>query len=43
MSSSYVTDTMALVLRLETRRMGQEAKTIFENAEKKQIDRTYYR
>lgn len=34
MNSSYLTDTMALVLRLEKRKMGKRAKAIYENAEK---------
>lgn len=34
MSDSYITDTMALVLRLEKRKMGSGAKAIFEDAEK---------
>ncbi len=34
MNSSYVTDTMAFVLRLEKRKMGKNAKAIYENAEK---------
>ncbi|GAB4363732.1 MAG: hypothetical protein Kow0042_01850 [Calditrichia bacterium] len=34
MNGSYVTDTMALVLRLEKRKMGNKAKAIYENAEK---------
>lgn len=34
MNGSYVTDTMALVLRLEKRKMGKKAKAIYENAEK---------
>ena len=33
MSSSYVADTMALVLRLERRRLPQEVKAVFEDAE----------
>lgn len=32
-ASEYVTDTMALVLRLESRRMGATAKTIFDGVE----------
>ncbi len=32
-SSEYVTDTMGLVLRVESRKMGAEAKTIFEDVE----------
>ncbi len=34
MNDSYITDTMALVLRLERRKMGSEAKAIYEDAEK---------
>jgi len=30
MSNSYVADTMALVLRLERRRLSQEVKAVFE-------------
>ncbi len=33
MKNSYVTDTVALVLRLEKRRMGSKAKQIFIEAE----------
>ena len=33
MSNSYVADTMALVLRLERRRLPQEVKAVFEEAE----------
>ena len=33
MSNSYVADTMALVLRLERRRLSQKVKAIFEEAE----------
>jgi hypothetical protein len=33
MKNSYVTDTMALVLRLEHRRMGNQAKSIYELVE----------
>ncbi len=32
-ASEFVTDTMALVLRLESRRMGTTAKTIFDGVE----------
>lgn len=32
-SNSFVTDTIALVLHLEKRRMGPQAKSAFENAE----------
>jgi len=32
-NNSYATDTMALVLRLEKRRMGKNAKAIYEGAE----------
>lgn len=34
MNSSYATDTMALVLRLEGRQMGSKARAIYEEAEK---------
>lgn len=34
MNDSYVTDIMALVLRLEKRKMGKNAKAIYEDAEK---------
>lgn len=33
MKDNYVSDTMALVLRLEKRKMGQNAKSIYEDAE----------
>lgn len=33
MNSSYVTDTMALVLRLESRKLPPKVKRVFENAE----------
>jgi len=33
MSNSYIADTMALVLRLERRRLPQEVKAVFEEAE----------
>lgn len=33
MNHSYVTDTMALILRLEKRKSSREVKTIFENVE----------
>jgi len=33
MNSSYVADTMALVLRLERRRLPREVKAVFEDAE----------
>jgi hypothetical protein len=33
MSNSYIADTMALVLRLERRRLPQEVKAVFEDAE----------
>jgi len=32
-NSEYVVDTMALVLRLERRKLGRKIKTIFEKAE----------
>ena len=32
-SNSYIADTMALVLRLERRRLSQKVKAIFEEAE----------
>ncbi len=34
MNDSYVTDTMAFVLRLEKRKMTKKAKAIYEDAEK---------
>lgn len=34
MNDNFVTDTMALVLRLEKRKMGKRAKAIYQNAEK---------
>jgi len=33
-NDNFVTDTMALVLRLEKRKMGKRAKAIYQNAEK---------
>ena len=33
MSNSYVADTMALVLRLEQRRLPQEVKAVFDETE----------
>ena len=33
MSNSYIADTMALVLRLERRRLPQKVKAVFEDAE----------
>ncbi len=33
MKNSFVTDTMALVLRLEKRKLSQNIKAIFESAE----------
>jgi len=38
MSNSYVTDTMALVLRLEKRRLPPNVKSIFETAEAGHIE-----
>lgn len=37
MNDSYATDTMALILRLETRKSSRKVKTIFENVEKGKI------
>ncbi|MFQ5824075.1 MAG: PIN domain-containing protein [bacterium] len=37
MKNNYVTDTMALVLRLEKRRLSRKVKTIFEDVEKGNI------
>lgn len=34
MNGSYVTDTMVLVLRLEKRKMGKNAKAVYDDAEK---------
>lgn len=34
MNNSYVSDTMAIVLRLEKRKLKRKVKTIFENVEK---------
>ena len=34
MNNSYVTDTMAVILRLEKRRSNQKVKSIFESVEK---------
>ena len=38
MSHDYVTDTMALILRLEKRKLSQKLKTIFEAVEKGKIN-----
>jgi len=38
MSDNYVTDTMALILRLEKRKLSQKVKTIFEAVEKGKIN-----
>jgi PIN domain nuclease of toxin-antitoxin system len=38
MSHDYVTDTMALILRLEKRKLSQKVKTIFEAVEKGKIN-----
>ena len=37
MNNNYVTDTMALVLRLEKRRLSRKVKAVFENVEKGNI------
>ncbi len=37
MNDSYVTDTMAVILRLERRKLGQIVKNIFEKSETGQI------
>ena len=37
MSHDYVTDTMALILRLEKRKLSQKVRTIFEAVEKGKI------
>ena len=37
MNDSYVTDTMAVILRLERRKLGQRIKNIFEKSETGQI------
>ncbi len=37
MSSDYVVDTMAVVLRLEKRRLSQKVKAIFEEVEKGKV------
>ena len=37
MNDSYATDTMALILRLETRKSSRKVKTIFSNVEKGKI------
>jgi len=39
MSHNYATDIMALILRLEKRKLSRKVKTIFESAEQ---CRTYY-
>ena len=38
MSSVYATDTMALILRLEKRKLSQKVKTIFDAVEKGKIN-----
>jgi len=38
MSDSYVTDTMAIILRLERRRLSQKIKRIFEQVESGEIN-----
>ena len=37
MKNSFITDTMALILRLEKRKLGQNAKTIFISAERGEV------
>ena len=37
MKHNYVTDTMAIILRLEKRKLSRKVKTIFESAEKGKI------
>ena len=37
MKRNYVTDTMAIILRLEKRKLSRKVKTIFESAEKGKI------
>ena len=36
--SNYVADTMAIVIRTEKRKLGQQAKTIFEAAEQQSVN-----
>ena len=36
--SNYVADTMAIVIRIEKRKLGQQAKTIFEAAEQQSVN-----
>ncbi len=38
MNNSYVADTMALVLRLEQRKLPREVKAVFEEAENDNVD-----
>ena len=38
MKNSFVTDTMALVLRLEKRKLSQKVNAIFNNAENGDVD-----
>ncbi len=37
MKNSYITDTMALILRLERRKLNTKIKRIFENVENKKV------
>lgn len=36
--SNYVADTMAIVIRIEKRKLGQQAKIIFEAAEQQSVN-----
>ena len=38
MKNSYIADTMALILRLERRKLGQKAKAVFIGAERGEVE-----